>query len=132
MLPAMTALGLGLRYFLGVFALGFGLGTVRTLWLAPAIGDLAAVVVELPLMLGFGWWWCRRLLNGRTLGTGARAVMGGSAFAWLMLAELGLALAVGQGLAGWLAGLVTPAGRLGLAGQLAFAALPLIIKADGP
>jgi hypothetical protein len=48
----MTDLFLGLRYFTGVFAVGFLLGTIRKLWLAPAIGDLAAVGVELPVMIG--------------------------------------------------------------------------------
>ena len=124
----MTALGLGLRYFAGVFAVGFALGTVRTLWLAAAIGDTAAVAVELPFMLGFSWWWCRRLLAGGRLSVGQRAVMGGSAFLWLMLAELALSLAFGRTLAEHLAGLLTPAGLLGLAGQLLFAALPVLIR----
>lgn len=128
----MTALALGLRYFAGVFAAGFLLGTVRTLWLAPAIGDLAAVAAELPVMLGFSWWWCRRLLRGGVLATGQRAVMGGSAFLWLMLAELALSLAFGRTAAEHLAGLLAPAGLLGLAGQLGFAALPVVLKANRP
>ena len=124
----MTALSLGLRYFAGVFAVGFLLGTVRTLWLAPAVGEVAAVGIELPVMIGASWWWCRRMLVGRDLGTGARAVMGGWAFSFLMLAELGLTLAFGGTLATHLAVLTAPAGLLGLAGQLVFAALPLFIK----
>lgn len=126
----MTALALGLRYFIGVFALGFLLGTVRTLWLAPMVGELAAVAIELPLMLGFSWWWCRRVLAGRLVAVGGRAVMGGTAFLWLMLAELGLSLAFGGTLVTHLAALVAPAGLLGLGGQLLFAALPLIPKAN--
>jgi hypothetical protein len=125
----MTGLGLGLRYFIGVFAAGFVLGTVRTLWLAPAIGDLAAVALELPAMLGFSWWWCRRLLAGPSAALAARALMGATAFLWLMLAELGLSLAFGGTLATHLAAMAAPAGLLGLGGQLLFAALPLITKA---
>jgi hypothetical protein len=128
----MTALALGLRYFAGVFAVGFLLGTVRTLWLAPAVGELAAVAAELPVMIGASWWWCRRLLVGRGLGTGARVMMGGSAFSFLMLAELGLTFAFGGTLATHLAALTVPAGLLGLAGQLVFAGLPLIIKSARP
>lgn len=124
----MTALFLGLRYFAGVFAAGFLLGTVRTLWLAPALGELAAVAAELPVMLGFSWWWCRRLLSGRVLAAGQLAVMGGSAFLWLMLAELGLSLAFGRTAAEHVAGLLAPPGLLGLAGQLVFAALPLAVR----
>jgi hypothetical protein len=130
MIPTMTALALGLRYFAGVFAVGFVLGTIRTLWLAPAVGEVAAVAIELPIMLGFSGWWCRRLLAGRALSTGQRAMMGGSAFLCLMAAELALALAVGGTLANYMAGLMAPAGLLGLAGQLLFAVLPLVIKSN--
>ncbi len=124
----MTALSLGLRYFAGVFAIAFALGTIRTLWLAPAIGAIAAVAIEVPLILTVSWWWGRRLLAGQTLATAERAVMGGSAFVWLMLAEFGLAMAFGRAPAAYLASFLTADGLLGLAGQLAFAALPLLIK----
>lgn len=125
----MAALALGMRYFIGVFALGFLLGTVSTLWLAPVVGDVLAVAIELPMMLAFSWLWCRRLLAGRSLAMGGRAIIGGTAFLWLMLAELSLSLAFGGTLATHLAALLAPAGLLGLAGQLLFAALPLIPKA---
>lgn len=128
MMQMMTALNLGLRYFAGVFAAGFLLGSIRSVWLAPAIGDLAAVAAELPLMIGVSWWWCRRLLARQTLATAARAVMGGAAFTLLMLAEFGLSLAFGGTAAQHLAGLLAPAGLLGLAGQLLFGALPLLFR----
>jgi hypothetical protein len=128
MLPTMTALTLGLRYFAGVFAIAFALGTIRTLWLAPAIGALVAVGIEVPIILAVSWWWGRRLLVRQPLGLAGRAIMGGSAFVWLMLAEFGLALAFGRGPGAYLASFFTPAGLLGLAGQLGFALLPLIIR----
>jgi hypothetical protein len=128
MIPAMTALSLGLRYFAGVFAVGFLLGTIRTLWLAPAVGELAAVVMELPIMIAISGWWCRRLLARQPLPTAGRAVMGGTAFLWLMLAELALSLAFGRTMGEHLAGLLTPPGLLGLAGQFVFAALPVVIR----
>ena len=127
----MTALSLGLRYFLGVFALGFVLGTFRTMWLAREVGELAAVLAELPLMIAASWWWCRRLLARQPLDLAGRAIMGGTAFAWLMLAEFALALAFGRTPAQYLAGLLAPVGLLGLAGQGVFALLPLVEKA-GP
>lgn len=132
MLPAMTALTLGLRYFAGVFAIAFALGTVRTFWVEPVLGKLAAVAIEGPIILTVSWWWGSRLLARQPLGLAGRAVMGGSAFVWLMLAELGLGQALGQAPEAWAASLVTPAGLLGLAGQLGFAALPLMIKAERP
>lgn len=123
----MSAPGLGLRYFAGVFAAGFVLGTVRIFWLGPAIGEVAAVAAELPVMLAIAAWWCRRLLRGTRLAAGQRLVMGGTAFLCLMVAELGLSLALGGTLATHLAALLAPAGLMGLAGQLVFAALPLLL-----
>jgi hypothetical protein len=66
----MTALSLGLRYSVGVFAIAFALGTIRTLWLAPAIGAIAAVAMEVPLILAVSWWWGRRLLERRATRVG--------------------------------------------------------------
>jgi hypothetical protein len=125
----MTALALGLRYFAGVFAIAFALGTIRTLWLAPAVGAMAAVGIEVPIILAVSWWWGRRLLARQALNLAGRAVMGGSAFLLLMLAEFGLAMAFGRAPGVYWASFFTQAGLLGLAGQLGFAALPLIIKA---
>ena len=126
--PAMTAFALGLRYFAGVFAIAFALGTIRTLWLAPAVGALAAVALEVPVIWAVSWWWGRRLLTRQPLALAGRAVMGGTAFVWLMLAEFGLSQAFGRTPAEHLASFFTPAGLLGLAGQLAFAVLPVFIK----
>ena len=126
MMLAMTALALGLRYFAGVFAVGFALGTVRTLWLVPLVGEIGAVAMELPFMLAASWWWCGRLLARQPLGLAGRAVMGGSAFVWLMIAELALAMAMGRTPAQHFAAMLTAAGLLGLAGQVVFAALPLV------
>jgi hypothetical protein len=128
MMLAMTALALGLRYFAGVFAVGFALGTIRTLWLVPLVGEISAVAMELPFMLAASWWWGRRLLARQPLPLAGRAVMGGSAFAWLMLAELALSLAFGRTPAQHFAVMITAAGLLGLSGQLAFAAMPMLAR----
>jgi hypothetical protein len=53
-----------LRYFGLIFALGFLLGTVRTLLLAPATGATAAVLIELPVMLGASWLAARPIQPG--------------------------------------------------------------------
>ncbi|MCW3836301.1 hypothetical protein ACFQ1E_11260 [Sphingomonas canadensis] len=120
-----------LAYFAIVFAAGFVLGALRTLWLAPAIGPMAAVAAELPLMLGVSWiacGWC--LTRFGPLAAPRRAAMGGVAFALLMASELGLALALGGTTNGWAAALLTPQGLLGLAGQIAFAAMPLVRRGE--
>ena len=38
-------------YFAATFAAGFALGTFRTLFLAPRVGEFVAVLIELPIML---------------------------------------------------------------------------------
>jgi hypothetical protein len=55
--------------------------------------------------------------------------MGLIAFALLMLAELALArVLAGQSVRQWAAGLLTPAGALGLAGQVGFALMPWWVR----
>lgn len=115
-----------LAYLAPVFALAFVLGVLRTLWIAPRIGALMAVALEVPLLLLWSWTVAGRVLRRWPLPMRDRIAMGALAFALLMLAEAGLALATGQTLGGFLGGMVTPAGALGLAGQLAFAALPAL------
>ncbi|MCB1686608.1 MAG: hypothetical protein R3E82_20995 [Pseudomonadales bacterium] len=47
----LQTLRLGLLYFSTVFLAGFLLGVLRTLWLAPWIGERSAELVEFPVML---------------------------------------------------------------------------------
>jgi hypothetical protein len=124
-----AAIRAGLLYFLGVFAIGFALGTLRTLVLVPRFGALAAVAVELPLMLLASWWVCGAVLRRIRLPPERllRLTMGLTAFLLLMLAELALAVwGFGQTVATYRAGFTAPAAMLGLAGQVGFALIPLI------
>ena len=124
-----AAIRAGLLYFLGVFAIGFALGTLRTLVLVPRFGALAAVAMELPLMLLASWWVCGAVLRRIRLPPERllRLTMGVTAFLLLMGAELALAVwGFGQSLAAYRAGFAASAAQLGLAGQLVFALLPLV------
>ena len=123
----MTAMRLGAIYFTLVFAVGFALGVVRTLLLAPRMGATAAVLLELPLILLAAWVICARLLRGRRLGVAQALAAGAVAFVLLMLAEaaLGVGLA-GRSVAEHLAHYRSTPGLLGLSGQLAFAAFPFL------
>ena len=46
----------GAAYFLAVFAAGFLLAPIRQFVLVPRIGEVAAVLLEAPLMLAAIWW----------------------------------------------------------------------------
>lgn len=113
-------------YWAAVFALGFVLGTVRVLWIAPALGLLPATALELPVMLGASWLAAGWLVRRFGLAPGGEALAAGAlAFALLMAAECALAgVLSGQSPAQWLAGLAEPHAALGLAGQVVFALLP--------
>jgi hypothetical protein len=126
---AITA---GAIYFAAVFAAGFGLGVLRTLVLLPRVGALAAVMIELPLILGFAWWVCARILRRRDLRSGQAVVMGAVAFALLMLGEAGLSLGLaGRSLSQHLALYAQAPHGLGLLGQLGFACMPWLQSRRG-
>ena len=119
----------GAAYFAIVFAAGFVLGTIRVLLIVPAIGELRAVTLELPLILGWSWlatgWLIRRFTVPKA--TKARLTMGGVAFALLMAAEIAtFTLTQNQPPTAWPRQFLQPAQTLGLLGQIAFALLPLI------
>lgn len=120
-----------LAYAAAIFALGFVLGAVRVLAVAPRIGALAAVALELPLMLTASAWLARRLVRRAALTRGQAWAMGLLAFAPLLTAERVLAGLLGRSGAEWLAGLLTPAGLLGLAGQAGFGVMPVILSEPG-
>lgn len=119
-----------LAYWAMVFAFAFVLGIFRTLWLAPQLGELAAVACELPLVLAASWLAARHVTRRFALTSPGPALASGLlAFALLLLAELALAqLLAGQSLRQWAAGLTTPPGALGLAGQVGFALLPWWVR----
>ncbi len=123
------AINAGLLYFIAVFAIGFALGTLRVLVVIPRIGELPAVLLELPVMLALAWPICGALIRRCAVPScvAPRLAMGAVAFAVLMMAELAMAV--------WLFGR-TPqqhwasyrgvAEQLGLAGQLVFALFPVL------
>ena len=122
----MNWLRAAIAYWAVVFALGFVLGTIRVLWLAPQVGLMAATALELPVMLAASWLVSGGLMRRFGIaGTCPALAMGVTAFALLMLTEMGLAGALsGESPAQWLAGLRQPHALLGLAGQAVFALMP--------
>lgn len=123
----MRTLRAALLYFALVFALGFALGTLRVLWLAPALGDRAAELTELPLMLLASAlaarWTCARVQVPSA--PGPRLAMGGLALLLLLALEFGVVLALrGQTVAENLAGRDPVSGAAYALSLLAFGLLP--------
>ena len=123
-----SALTAGFVYAGFVFAAGFVLGTIRVLALAPQVGALGATLVELPVILAIAWVASRWIVGRWRLPPGAaRFVMGGTAFALLIGLEIATGAALGvRTLASLLADYRDLPTQLGLAGQIAFPALPWI------
>lgn len=117
-----------------VFAAGFVFGTIRVFLTAPLLGELSAVLLELPIMLFVSWLACGR--SARVFGVRRRRgalVMGAAAFALLMIAELALSvLAFGRSPAESLGAFGTPAGIVGLTGQVVFGLMPLFRSLGSP
>ncbi len=117
-------------FFLALFALGFALGTVRVLLVAPRFGQLAATFAEVPLMLIAAFFSCRWAIRHWQ-------VPCTFAIRWAMVLQfLALLFAfetlLGAALFGRTAGdqweaLATPAGLLGLSAQIVAALFPVII-----
>lgn len=129
----MKAIIAGVSYFTLIFALGFALGAIRILVIAPRLGSTGAVFLEVPIMLTASWilcgWLVRRFRVSPVIG--ARLAMGITAFALLMLAELGVSVFVfdrspAEHVATYLSWSAVP----GLAAQIAFAAMPLFRRED--
>lgn len=105
------------------------MGVARTLFLAPRVGEVIAVLVEAPIILLISWrvasWSIRRF----SIATRAsqRLTMGLVAFMLLMIIKTALSLlAFGRSLAQQNAACSTLAGAIGLFAQAAFGAIPLL------
>jgi hypothetical protein len=112
-----------------VFAAGFALGAIRVLVLVPAIGALAAVLVEMPFILGISVFVAGRLIGMMRVGDtlAERLAMGASALVLLVVVEIGLpTVLTGPSLTEQLALYGRPDKLVGLAGQIVFAALPAL------
>jgi hypothetical protein len=118
----------GCAYFVLIFSLGFILGTVRVLAVIPRIGEFAATLLELPLILTASWFVSGWLIKKMQIApdTASRLLMGAAAFGLAMLAEPLLGLSLGRSLTEHWEALLRPAGLAGLAGQALFGLMPWI------
>lgn len=116
----------GFIYFTVALLLGFLLGTIRTLLLIPHLGEVAAVALELPVILVGTWWACGRIIRRLAVAPNwaDRCLMGGLALLLLLGAEFLLFVFLLGNEPGLF--LTRPGDLLGLTGQVVFAAFPLI------
>ena len=129
-----TALVAGAAYFLLMFIVAFAAGTVRVLMVVPRVGEINALLLELPLILTTSWlasyWLANRFVIPPALSP--RLVMGLGAFALLMIAEASMSvLLFGQSLTGHFAAWLQPAKQIGLLGQAMFAFIPTLQSVPG-
>ena len=123
-----TSATAGASYCAIVFAAGFLMGVVRYR-VATRIGEVPAVILKLPVMLALCWWACGRVVTWCLPRCPSASRSGAAAFP-LLSAELGVSMwRFGRTLAEHLAACGSPPAALGLAGQVAFAAFPLLLPA---
>jgi len=113
-------------YLFAGFGMGFVLGPIREFLLVPMMGRVFALLVELPLLLGFCWWIAPRIIHRCAIPPGeARLRMGFAALSMLLVLEFTLGVAVrGWDLGSWVADFATIPGLVTLLAYLIFALIP--------
>jgi hypothetical protein len=125
-----AAIRAGMAYFAIIFAVAFGLGTLRVVAIAPALGERGAVLLEVAVLLSIAWPVAAVLIRRAGLGraVGPRLAMGAVALVLLALAEVALAWALfGRAPSEIWISWQTGAGAIGLAGQVAFGLIPVLL-----
>lgn len=116
-------------YFAAVFTVGFVLGAIRVMIIAPHLGEVMATLIELPFMLVVSWFVCAWAVRrfAVTPALGPRLVMSLLAFILMIAAETILGtLSFGRTLSEQLQVHLTTGPLLGLMAQIAFAVFPML------
>lgn len=126
----MRSIRAGVWYFVIMFAIGWLIGPVRVLFVEPAFGETAALVIEAPVMLAAMvyavlWLTARMRIPSALL---ARVLMGLTALAILLAAETAsFAWLEGRPLTAYVEKFSGLTGAITIALYAAFAALPLVL-----
>jgi hypothetical protein len=121
----------GAIYFALVFGAGFVLGTIRVLWLVPALGTRTAELLEMPVMLTViilsARWVVRHFSMPYT--ASSRLGMGGIALALLLLLDFTVVLWIrGRSISQYVESFDPVAGTAYLVMLGVFAVMPLLVS----
>lgn len=117
---------------LGIFAAGFVLGVIRTLWLVPRLPEWQAVLIEGPFILTLTWFILRFFIRRSTIPAVVpkRLAFGAIALLTLWLCEWVMTVTLmGETPAFFFRSFTTMPGIIGLVGQLLIIVMPLWMKA---
>lgn len=115
-------------YFAAVFAVGFALGTLRVTLVVPVVGERAAELAEMPLMIAASVWFAMSFVRRWRLAVAAALQGGVLALVLLLGAELTLVLGVrGLTLAQYLASRDPVAGTAYLVALCVFMLAPAVV-----
>lgn len=119
---------LGFFYFASAFVAGTILGVLRTILVEPQLGLTAALLLEIPVILGVCWFAAGHILNigfNDPPSLRDRSLVGVSAFVLLMAAEFLLGfLLFGYSFTRSIDRFSSGNGLIGFAAQVAFALFP--------
>lgn len=120
----------GVLYFALVFVAAFAFGVARTLWVAPALGEMLAVALEAPLLLCAVFFAARFTLRRVAVPRTGAHLFAMSLFGLALQqgAEMALVYAEGETLAQQWAYYQTPAGLIFLGVLLAFVFMPWLLR----
>lgn len=131
----MRAVLAGIVYFAVVYLAGFALGQLREALIVPVVGRVAAVLVEMPLMLAIMTLAAKVVGRNMAVPTdiASRARMGIVAFGLLTLVEaVSAKLMRGHDLGQWLQSFATAEGFVSLLMFVLFAAMPMLVRDKDP
>jgi hypothetical protein len=128
-MPLLRPALAGTTYFALAFSVAFVLGAVRVTLIEAIIGQIIAVMLEVPLMLAVSWVACRWVLARWRIEPRIfdRLVMGAVAMVLLLAAELGLSMMMsGRTVAEHFALYRQLDVQIGLVAQIGYGLFPLL------
>lgn len=131
----VSAVKAGFAYFALVFGAGFVLGSIRVPLLVPRLGERAAELIEMPVMLVVVVSAARFIVRRFTLPAAAPVRLGAGFLALVLLLSAELLLAVAlqdRSLGDYIASRDPVSGAVYLAMLALFAAMPLLIARTRP